>query len=182
MKNILIAFVRGINVGNAKRVSMAALRALMEELGYTDVHTLLNSGNVVFRASRAGTKEAARLIPAALSTRLGVSARVMVLSAEELADIVKNNPLGDVADNPSRMLVGILGDHADCQKLDHVARADWKAERITVTKTRTVYMWMPDGVIASKLNAAVSKAIGEEITSRNWATMIKLNAMAEGLG
>jgi len=88
---------------------MTALRSLMEELGYTDVSTLLNSGNVVFRASRTGTEEAARQIQAALAAKLGVSARVMVLSAEELAQIVKSNPLGDVADNPSRMLVGCFG-------------------------------------------------------------------------
>jgi uncharacterized protein (DUF1697 family) len=48
-----VALLRGINVGKAKRVAMADLRALLEELGYADVRTLLNSGNVVFTAPRA---------------------------------------------------------------------------------------------------------------------------------
>ena len=55
----LIALLRGINVGKAKRVAMADLRKLVEKLGYTDVRTLLNSGNVVFKSSSSDTAKAA---------------------------------------------------------------------------------------------------------------------------
>ena len=107
-----VALLRGINVGTAKRVAMSELRALVEELGYSDVRTLLNSGNVVFTAAKAEPREAALRIKKALEGKLGVSARVTVISDEELADVVAGNPLGKVADNPSRLLVGILGDPA----------------------------------------------------------------------
>ncbi|MGA2640017.1 MAG: DUF1697 domain-containing protein [Spirochaetia bacterium] len=187
-----IALLRGINVGTAKRVAMAELRALVEELGYSEVRTLLNSGNVVFSAPRAEPRAAALRIQKAMETKLGVSARVTVISAEELAEVVAENPLGKIADNPSRLLAGILSDPADREKLEEIARKDWGKERIALAAgaaatggaaakgaARAVYMWMPQGVIASKLNAAVSKALGDRVTSRNWATMLKLKEMTE---
>jgi uncharacterized protein (DUF1697 family) len=174
-----VALLRGINVGTAKRVAMAELRALVEELGYSEVRTLLNSGNVVFSAAKAEPRKAALRIQAALEGKLGISARVTVISAEELAEVVAGSPLGKVADNPSRLLVGILGDPADREKLAEIASKDWGKERIALGAARAVYMWMPQGVIESKLNAAVSKAMGGRVTSRNWATMLKLKEMTE---
>src|SRR5881628_2807318 len=99
-----VALIRGINVGRAKRVAMADLRALVEDLGYGDVRTLLNSGNVVFTAPRAG-RGAADRIEKALAARLGVPARVTVLTAAELAAAISENPLREVAKDPSRLLV-----------------------------------------------------------------------------
>jgi uncharacterized protein (DUF1697 family) len=222
-----VALLRGINVGTAKRVAMAELRVLVEELGYGEVRTLLNSGNVVFSAVRlpafrrsaaptlvvpgADLRGVALRIEKALEAKLGVSARVMVISAEDLADVVRQipwaagagapkersaeSPLGKVADNPSCLLVGILGDTADREKLAQIVRKDWGKERIAVGAAglgakgsrgkgaggaaRAVYMWIPQGVIESRLNAAVNKALGEGVTARNWATVLKLKEMTE---
>ena len=91
---MFIALLRGINVGTAKRAAMAELRAAVEELGYTEVRTLPNSGNVVFLAAKAALRELAVRIEKALKAKLGVSARVMVISAEELAEVVAENPQG----------------------------------------------------------------------------------------
>ena len=216
-----VALLRGINVGTAKRVAMTEFRALVEKLGYSEVRTLLNSGNIVFSAARlpafhrsaaptpaaleAELREAALRIQKVLEGNLGVSARVTVISAEELDEVVAGNPLGKVADNHSRLLVGILGDPADREKLEEITRKDWGEEKIALGTApsrakglggksrdgagtgstgaggaaRAVYMWMPRGVIESKLNAAVSKALGDRVTSRNWATMLKLKKMTE---
>lgn len=190
-----IALLRGINVGNAKRVAMVELRALVEELGYSEVRTLLNSGNLVFSAAKVEPCEAALRIEKALDAKLGVSARVVVISADELAQVVAGNPLGEVADNPSRLLVGILGDPAYRARLAEIVKRDWGKERIALGVARSgakssagksaggaaraVYMWLPEGVIKSKLNAAVAKALGDGVTSRNWATMLKLNEMTD---
>ena len=73
----MVGLIRGINVGRAKRVAMADLRALVEGLGYGDVRTLLNSGNVVFTAPRTTTARAAARIEEGLATQLGVPARVI---------------------------------------------------------------------------------------------------------
>ena len=80
-----VALLRGVNVGRAKRVAMADLRALVEGLGYTEVRTLLNSGNVVFAAPGVPSDEAASRIANGLRETLSVSAAVSVLTAAELA-------------------------------------------------------------------------------------------------
>ena len=113
VKTRFIALIRGINVGRAKRVAMADLRELVEELGYSNALTVLNSGNVVFTATGDSVVHSASRIEVALSTKLGVSAKVIVITAEELATVVENNVLGEVARDPSRLLVAFLSDLKD---------------------------------------------------------------------
>lgn len=174
-----IALLRGINVGRAKRVAMADLRALIQDLGYGGVRTLLNSGNVVFTAPDAAPGEAAARIEEALAARLGVSARVTVLSAGELAVIVRENPLLEVAGDPSRLLVAVLTNPADRPRLEPLATQDWSPEALAIG-TRAAYLWCPQGVMASRLPEAVGGVLGDGVTTRNWATMTKLYALTEG--
>lgn len=90
---IFVALLRGVNVGKAKRVPMADFRALLGELGYTDVATLLNSGNAVFRASTGTPAKHAAEIASAIAARLAVEVPVIVKSAKELSAIVSENGL-----------------------------------------------------------------------------------------
>jgi uncharacterized protein (DUF1697 family) len=168
-----VALLRGINVGNAKRVAMADLRALVEKLGYRDVRTLLNSGNIVFNGPSASPEDAAARIEAALAKRLGVSARVTVLTAAELAAAAADNPLLGVAANPSRLLVAVLANPADRSRLKSLAKQDWAPEALAVG-ARVAYLWCPDGIIASRVAKAVGHVLGDAVTMRNWATCTKL--------
>jgi uncharacterized protein (DUF1697 family) len=172
-----IALIRGINVGRAKRVAMADLRAVVEGLGYRDVRTLLNSGNVVFTVPGTARGDAASRIEEAVAKRLGVSARVTVISAEELAAAVDENSLLEVASDPSRLLVTVLTRPADRSRLAPLAQQDWAPEAFAVG-TRVAYLWCPESILASPLAAAVNRALGDGATSRNWATMLKLRALA----
>src|SRR5262245_56758123 len=105
-----VALLRGSNVGKAKRVAMASLRAAMEGLGYSDVRTLLNSGNVVFSAPRKDARTVAASIEKAIVARFGFTAAVVVVTAKELEKIVAADPLSKVAKDPSRYLVAFVGD------------------------------------------------------------------------
>ena len=172
-----VALIRGVNVGRAKRVAMADLRALVEELGCSEVRTLLNSGNVVFGTRAPAAKVAAR-IEKALVAQLGVTARVTVLTAAELAVAVEQNPLLDVADDPSRLLVAVLKDPADRIRLKGLTNESWAPEAVAVGK-RVAYLWCPAGVLASRLPEAVGRALGDRVTTRNWSTITKLHAMAQ---
>lgn len=180
MPNVQIALLRGINVGKAKRVAMAELRTLFESLGYGDVATLLNSGNVVFTTPRAATGDKlAKRIETAIAEELGVSCRVMVVSAAELASIVKGNPLLDRADNHSRLMVGVA-DAAALAKLEPHLKTDWSPEAIAVGP-RVVYYWCPNSILESPVGAAVARTLGDRVTSRNWATMLKLHTLANAI-
>jgi uncharacterized protein (DUF1697 family) len=172
-----VALLRGINVGRAKRVAMDDLRALVEDLGYGDVRTLLNSGNVVFTLADDTPARAAARIETGLVTRLGVPSRTTVLRAEELAVIVQENSLVNVARDPSRLLVAVLRDPADMLALRPLAGKPWAPE-VLALGTRVAYLWCPEGVLASRLPEAVGRVLGDRVTIRNWATIGKLHALA----
>jgi uncharacterized protein (DUF1697 family) len=174
-----VALVRGINVGRAKRVAMADLRALVGDLGYGDVRTLLNSGNVVFTVPGSARSNPAVRIENAIKARLGISARVAVLTRAELAAVVADNPLGEVADDPSRFLVTVLIDRADRKRLLPLTRQAWEPDVLAVG-ARVAYVWCPQGMIESRLATAVNRLLGDGATTRNWATMTKLHALVEG--
>lgn len=172
-----VAFLRGINVGRAKRVAMAGLRALVAKLGYRDVKTLLNSGNVVFRAPGARGGDPAPRIEKALVKTLGVSSRVSVLTTDELAKAVAENPLLDVVDDPARLLLVILTNPADRARLVPLLKQDWAPEALGLGK-RVAYVWCARGILESRLYQAVGKLLGDAATARNWSTMSKLLALA----
>jgi uncharacterized protein (DUF1697 family) len=171
-----VALLRGINVGKAKRIAMADLRALVESLGYGDVRTLLNSGNVVFDADVKSRGDAAARIESAIETQLGVTSRVIVVSSSEIAEIVDANPLLDIGTNHSRLMVTVLNSPADTAKLEPLLAQRWAPEAIALG-TRVAYAWYPDGIIDSAIAKAVSKLLGDAATTRNWATMMKVHAM-----
>src|SRR5262245_1592877 len=160
VSNTQIALIRGINVGRAKRIAMADLRKLVEALGFGDVRTLLNSGNIVFTASKAATGNTAARIEKAMTDQLAVSARVTVLTAIELAAAVSGNPLLKVADNPSRLLVAVLNDSKDRSKLEPLLKQDWKTEALALGD-RVAYVWCPDGILVSRLLESVERASSE---------------------
>ena len=158
---------------------MADLQALVEDLGYRDVRTVLNSGNVVFTVPGKATGSAGARIERAIEKRLGISSRVTVLTAVELANLVAGNPLGAVVNNPSRLLVTVFAKPADRARLDSLARTDWAPEALAIGE-RVAYIWCPDGILKSRVMEGVSRLLGDAATSRNWATMTKLHALMQG--
>jgi uncharacterized protein (DUF1697 family) len=173
----LVALLRGINVGKAKRIAMADLRALAESLGHGDVRTLLNSGNMVFTARAGAPARIGRAIEGALTERHGMSARVTVLTAAELARIVEENPLGKIARDPTRLFVAFPVDPADLALLKPLAKRSWKPEALALG-SRAAYLWCPQGALESPLTTAVAKILRDGATTRNWATTLKLAALA----
>ena len=171
-----VALLRGINVGRAKRIAMADLRALFAELGLTDARTLLNSGNVVFGSPRHRPAAAAALIEAVLPARLGVAARVTVLDAGQLATLVAANPLAAQFEDHSRLLAFILPGAQQAGLLTPLAAQDWGRDRLHVAGN-AAYVACPGGVLDSKLAMTVTRLLGEHTTSRNWNTVLKLHAL-----
>ncbi|SFV09867.1 DUF1697 domain-containing protein [Pseudoduganella namucuonensis] len=175
-----IALLRGLNVGSAKRVAMADLRKLLTDLGFRGVNTVLNSGNVVYdcpEQGQPGPAEAAALIEEALVLKLGVAARVTVLDAEQLAHVVEDNSLEPVADDPTRLLVAVLSDPSDRERLAPLAHQRWEPEAMAVGRW-AAYLWCADGVLASRAAAAMGTLLGDAVTTRNWNIIRKLHALA----
>lgn len=172
---LCVALFRGINVGKAKRIAMAELKSLFEELGYTDVRTLLNSGNVVFDAGRGTPASHAKRIATAVEARTGVSTNTLVLPGKTLDVAIDGNPFGERADDPSRLLVGFYLDD-DRAPFETLAKA-YPGEDFAVGAD-ACYVWCPDGILGSAVAAALGGAkFRDRVTARNWATVLKLQAM-----
>jgi uncharacterized protein (DUF1697 family) len=172
-----VALLRGINVGTAKRIAMADLRTLFEDLGHRDVATLLNSGNVVFTVVRKGAVDEAARIEKAIVDRLGVSTRVTILTAGELATALDANPLKAIARDPSRMLLMALSDQKASARLKPLLGQRWAPEAIALG-TRVAYLWCANGIAKGRLWTEANRAVGDGGTARNLSTMTKLLALA----
>ena len=171
-----VALFRGINVGKAKRIAMADLRTLLGKLGYTEVATLLNSGNAVFTgASEPAARHAGRIQQAVLK-KLGVDALVIVKSGKDMAGIIAGNELESVADDPSRLLVALTNESKALGSVKALARAEWGAEKIHVGK-HAAYLWCANGILESKAAVALLKGLNGTGTTRNWATLNKIHSL-----
>jgi uncharacterized protein (DUF1697 family) len=174
-----VALLRGVNnVGRSTRVAMADLRALFESLGFRDVRTLLNSGNVVFSCSAKKRDPLCGRIEKALSSKLGLASSVTVLSADEVATIVRENPFREVATNPSHLLVVVPQSPSDLARLAPLLAQRWTPEMLAVGG-RAAYLWCAKGLAKSPLWMAVERALARSCTGRNIATMTKLMAACE---
>ena len=167
-----IALLRGINVGGNKGVEMARLRTLLEELGYRDVRTYVNSGNVVF----TGPRRSEQHLETAIAKTFGFEVPVVLRSRDELADIVHANPLRDVATDPAKHLVVFCAADAPTD----LEPADFAPETFAV-RGREVYLWAPGGIGNSPLaKLLANKSLGAKSTARNWRTVEKLLELADG--
>jgi len=171
----LVALLQGINLAGKRRVGMADLRGLLGERGFEDVATLLQSGNVVATTALAPDKAAQRM-EEAIGERFGFAVPVIVRTLAELERIVEHDPLGDVATDPKRYVVSFFESEPPADRVQELLARDLGAERVAADG-RELYVWSPDGVSRSQVFASAGK-LGPRVTTRNWATVTKLLALA----
>ena len=166
------ALLRGINIGPNKRISMPALRELVESLGHGDVETYLQSGNVVFTPARGRRGDLAPAIEAAIGKATGFDVPVLVRTGRELADIVSANPY-DVED-PTRVVVAFLGKAVKPARLGLGDLDSYAPDELTQVG-RELFISVPNGQGRSKLMEALTKRRAPTVvTVRNWRTVAAL--------
>jgi uncharacterized protein (DUF1697 family) len=171
-----VALFRGINVGKAKRIAMADLRALLARLGFTEIQTLLNSGNAVFSGPAEAPARLAARLRAAVAKKLGVDALVIIKSGKEIAGIMSGNALEKHATDHSKLLVAMTNDAKALAAVKSMAKSEWGAEKIHIGK-HAAYVWCANGILESKAAIALLKNLAEAGTTRNWATLGKIHAL-----
>jgi uncharacterized protein (DUF1697 family) len=133
---------------------------------------------VVFSAAKGTPKSHAQKIKDAIESTLGVSCAVVVKTAADLASVVAAHPLKKAATDPSRLLVLFTQDDSSLAALAVHAAHDWSPEAFAVGQ-HAAYLWCAKGIIESTVAKAVGRTAGEHGTTRNWATVEKLNALAQ---
>ncbi|MCB9617827.1 MAG: DUF1697 domain-containing protein [Sandaracinus sp.] len=170
--------LRGVNVGKGNALPMADLRALLEELGCTDVRTYLQSGNAVL-SSRRGAAPLAKAIEAALRKKMGRPIDTTFRTGPELNAVLDANPFVEV-DDPTKLVVTFLSEEPPEALVAPLVKGDWGAERCRVIG-REIFASLPGGQGRSPLAAALGKTkLPGTVTTRNWRTVLALREMLDG--
>lgn len=175
-----IVLLRGVNLVKRNRVGMPELRRALTAAGFADVRTYLQSGNVVL-SSRAAAGRVATRVRQVVKETFGHDITVLVRSPDEMAEVVRRNPLASVATNPRRYIVTFLsGELPDGFAADLASVATQEPFAMV---GREVYSWHPDGIGRTPLwERLASRSLGVAATSRSWTTVNALRAMADESG
>lgn len=172
-----LALLRGINVNGHRLIPMADLRRLCADLGYADVQTFIQSGNVVLTAP-APAGEVAVALGAAIAARFGFDVPVVVLSLAELEALHSANPFVLEDLEPRALHVTVF---AEAPSADRAQALDWerfRPERGAVAG-RWLYLYCPNGYHTARLNNGFfERTLGVPATTRNWQTIGRLWRLA----
>jgi uncharacterized protein (DUF1697 family) len=179
-----IALLRAVNVGGYGKLSMADFRKLLEDLGYRNVQTYIQSGNAVFDAPGSAGK-VSQAIAAALQKLMGMPANVIVRTHDELDRIIKANPFAaEAAADGTKVHVTFLvapAPQAAKAGIDRiVTQYPARRDRYHLSGD-TLYLHLPDGAAETKFyGKSLDRALGNiPGTARNWNTVLKLHEMSE---
>jgi uncharacterized protein (DUF1697 family) len=166
------ALLRGVNIGSSKRISMPALREIVESLGHADVETYLQSGNVVFTPGSGVGGDLAPELEAAIRSSTRLEVPVLVRSGGELAEVVAANPYA--VDDPTRVVVAFLGEAVEPAQLELGDLEAYAPDELTQVG-RELFISVPNGQGRSKLMEALTKrSQPTTVTVRNWRTVAAL--------
>ncbi|MEK0315842.1 DUF1697 domain-containing protein [Cohnella sp. 56] len=172
-----IALLRGINVGGNNKIKMAELKAACEQLGFADVRTYIQSGNVLLRSDRPAS-EVKKLIEDKLHCDFGVKrAVVLIRSSEEMRDLLDACPYSaeEIA-AASQLYVNLLDTPLDAEQAARIADTEAAGERCVV-RDKEVYLLLTPSILDSEFAKLFGK-MKLPITARNWNTMSKLGELA----
>ena len=175
-----IGVLRAINVGGHQPVAMADLRALVGCSGFSDVQSVLQSGNLVFRGRRCTTASVEHRLEMEAFTRLALDTAFFVRTSKELRTVVAHNPFVAEADrDPSHLVVMFLKSVPDAKAVKALQEAVTGRELVRA-KGAHAYIVFPDGIGRSRLtHALIERKLGTRGTGRNWKTVLKLDALAD---
>jgi uncharacterized protein (DUF1697 family) len=172
-----VALLRGINLGGKTMMKMADLKAEFEELGFENVATYINSGNVAFDAAKTAENKLIHKIESAIEARFGRSVHVMVREQKDIERILKNNPFHGQYESHKHMHVLFLKDEMPKEKEEQLQAAALPGERYEI-RGREIYNLLPSGVAGSLLTKGFfEKKPRVPYTGRNWRTVEKLAEM-----
>ncbi|MDT7539528.1 MAG: hypothetical protein QOI82_3113 [Actinomycetota bacterium] len=168
MKWILL--LRAVNLGPTNKVAMPALKALLEDLGHTDVKTYLNSGNATFESTQRSAQKVASDVEKAIRSRLDLDIRCCVRREAEL-----RKALDELPALPGYVAVTVLFDRPAAKALGEFLATDWSPE-VVRGNSQVIYIGFQNAARTKLTNAKIEKALGVSASARTPATLRKLLA------
>ena len=174
---VYIILFRG--VGGATQLPTKPLREALTKAGFKDVATYINSGNAVL-SSRKGAASITAEIARIAKKEFGFDKAIHVVTREEWADLIANNPFPDAVAIPKFLHAAVLADRPEKGKVEALRAFAKGGERIEVVG-KVAYLHTPEGFGTSKLAEKFDKGIGVPNTARNWNTVVALARMADAI-
>jgi|SRR6516164_221190 uncharacterized protein (DUF1697 family) len=175
---ILVALLRGINVGGHHKVPMADLRSVLSKLRLRKVQTHLQSGNALFEADDTDLPGLTETIAATLQRKFGFRIDVLLRSGDELESVIAKNPFArSKGIEPGKLAVFFLPKGLEKSTRNEISQLKFEREDIRFGD-RELYIYFPDGQGRSKLPAALDRVLKKTATARNWNTVTKLLELA----
>jgi uncharacterized protein (DUF1697 family) len=175
-----VALFRGINVGGNRIVPMSELKSLHEALGFRDVVTYIQSGNVVFTSNETDSTQLASQIEEAFAQKFGFRSQVIVRTLAELEETIANNPfLNSPGKETKWVLVLFLATRPESSALEDLKKSYSGPEEMHLIG-QELFVYYTDGVGRSKLTLPlIEKKLKTTGTGRNWNTVLRLKEMMQ---
>ena len=178
---VYAALLRGINIGPHKRVKMDDLRKSFEALGFEQVKTYIQSGNVVFKAGKGAAAALQKKVEATIAQDFGFSVSVIVRTSAEWSEAIDSNPfLKQRGIDVEKLHVTFLADVPATSALKKLADFTLAPDQSNCIG-RQVYLYLPNGFSKSSLwKVPWEKALAVGTTTRNWRTVNAIHQMCRG--
>ncbi len=168
------AFLRGINVGGKNKIKMETLREMFYSLGFENVKSYINSGNVIFETAKTDDKKLAAKIESAIEKEFSLSIKVMVRKIDEIKQLVKNNPFEGQFENDKDLHVFFLDEELSEEKCAALLSNNNENEQFAV-RNREIFCLLRVSVLDSLIGKDyIGKKLKVSATARNWRTVNKV--------
>lgn len=176
----IISLLRGINVGGNKKIKMADLRDLYKSLGYANIKTLLQTGNVVFQSETDDLEQIQSTIEEGIQAHYGFDVDILMLTPEDFKTIVEAHPFTDAqAEDPRKLVFVFLNAQPDASAVDAL-RDNHTGREIIDMGEHALYIYYTDGQGRSKLDhSRIERPLNVKATARNWNTTMKIRALLD---
>lgn len=174
-----ISILRGVNVSGQRLIKMDALKKMYEKLNFENVHTYVQSGNVIFSAKNKDTKELEKTITSKIVTEFGFDVPVIVITVKTLETIIKNNPFTKDSQKDNAFLhTSFLAKIPTGFDKESIIEKKHKDEEMAFTP-HAIYLYCPNGYGKTKLNNNfLENKLKVKATTRNWNTTNELLKLA----
>ncbi|MGB8990300.1 MAG: DUF1697 domain-containing protein [Candidatus Sulfotelmatobacter sp.] len=175
---VYVALLRGINLGGHKKIKMDELRAALAAIGFDEVKTYIQSGNVVFKAAKISDKALSKKIEATILSKFGHSVSVIIRTAEEIEQLIANNPFLKQPDiDQTKLHVMFLREPPAQSALQQLETLVLKPDQFRFLG-KELYFYLPNGVAESVvMKKPIDRVLAIPTTMRNWRTVNTIQQM-----
>ncbi|MFZ1973446.1 MAG: DUF1697 domain-containing protein [Candidatus Acidiferrales bacterium] len=179
---VIIAMLRGVNVGGHNMIKMEELRALCKSLKLRDACTYVQSGNLIFRTEERDLEVLAKRLQNAIERKFGFRPDVVLRTAAEMREVIARNPFAKRREvEPNRLLVTFLASEPAADARDKASQLETAPEELRMDR-REVYIYFPNGMARPKVSwPTIERILKTSGTGRNWNSVTKMLEMAEKL-